>query len=73
MFGEVFFMVTLFFSGNEYLHILTSQHDYMVRFDIEDFFGNTGYGVYNNFIIGDEVSQYKISISEFSGNIGKIY
>jgi hypothetical protein len=53
--------------------IFTSQGSYKLRIDIEDYSGNSRYPVYNLFIVGDEASQYKLDVGNYSGDTSKIF
>jgi hypothetical protein len=52
---------------------LTSQGNYKLRIDIEDYSGDSRYAVYNIFIVGDESSQYKLDVGGYSGDACKIF
>jgi hypothetical protein len=52
---------------------LTSQGSNKLRIDIEDFSGDSRYVVYNLFIVGDEASQYKLDVGNYSGDTSKIF
>ena len=52
---------------------MTSQGNYKLRIDLEDYSGNSRYAVYNLFIVGDEASQYKLDIGGYSGDVSKIF
>jgi hypothetical protein len=52
---------------------LTSQGNYKLRIDLEDYSGNSRYAVYNLFIVGDAASQYKLDIGGYSGDASKIF
>ncbi|VDI48825.1 Hypothetical predicted protein [Mytilus galloprovincialis] len=56
--------------GNDYLHYITDQGPYKVRFDFEDYSGNTAYAIYNRFSVGDEGTNYLLSISGYHGTAG---
>lgn len=56
--------------GNDNLHVILRQKSYQVRFDIEDFYGNTAYATYTHIYVGDESSNYKLSLSGYSGTAG---
>jgi len=60
-------------TGNDNIHTLTSQGNYKLRIDIEDFSGDSRYAVYDVFIVGDEASQYLLDIGRYSGNVGKMF
>ena len=52
---------------------MTSQGNYKLRIDLEDYSGNSRYAVYNLFIVGDAASQYKLDIDGYSGDASKIF
>ncbi|CAG2237649.1 unnamed protein product [Mytilus edulis] len=56
--------------GNDNLHCITQQGPYKVRFDFEDYSGNTAYAIYNRFNVGDEGTNYLLSISGYHGTAG---
>lgn len=56
--------------GNDNLHVITSSNDYLLRFDLEDFDGDTTYAEYSTFRIGNEASRYILSIGGYSGTAG---
>ncbi|XP_070537510.1 ficolin-1-like [Ptychodera flava] len=56
-----------FWLGNDRLYALTNQRRYELRIDLEDFDNETRYAKYDNFIIGDEFSKYKLTLGEYSG------
>jgi len=59
-------------AGNENLHLLTYAKRQRLRIDMRDWEGNTRYAEYDNFKVGTEHEQYKLtSIGHYSGNAGK--
>ncbi|XP_048751642.2 ficolin-2-like [Ostrea edulis] len=62
-----------FWLGNDKLHYLLSQGSYELRMDMSDFNNQTRYVKYSNISIGNEASQYVISISGYSGNVGDCF
>ncbi|KAM4836651.1 fibrinogen-like protein 1 [Thomomys bottae] len=56
--------------GNKYLHLLTTQGDYTLKIDLEDFEKNSRYAQYKNFQVGDEKNAYELNIGEYSGTAG---
>ncbi|XP_052097484.1 fibrinogen-like protein A [Mytilus californianus] len=61
---------TEFWLGNSYIHSITKSDTYLLRFDLEDVAGNTRYAVYNNFMINDEEDEYRLTVSDYSGDLG---
>ena len=59
-----------FWLGNDKLHRLTSQTNYELRVDLEDFEGGSAYQVYRTFNIGDVDSNYRLSVSSSTGTAG---
>ena len=53
-----------FWLGLEKIHRLTSDHNNVLRVDLEDFEGNTAYAEYNMF--GEE-NKYKLILGAYSG------
>ncbi|CAC5401609.1 Fibrinogen-like protein A,Angiopoietin-related protein 7,Angiopoietin-related protein 1,Ficolin-1-B,Techylectin-5A,Ficolin-2,Fibrinogen-like protein 1-like protein,Ryncolin-1,Tenascin-R,Fibrinogen-like protein 1,Fibrinogen C domain-containing protein 1-A,Tenascin-N,Ryncolin-3,Tenascin,Techylectin-like protein,Fibrinogen C domain-containing protein 1,Ryncolin-2,Techylectin-5B,Angiopoietin-related protein 2,Angiopoietin-2,Microfibril-associated glycoprotein 4,Ficolin-1,Fibrinogen C domain-containing protein len=56
--------------GNDNLHYITEQGLYKVRLDFEDYSGNTAYAIYDRFNVGDEGTNYLLSISDYHGTAG---
>ena len=54
--------------GNEYLHYLTSSRAYKLRFDLEDWDGNTRYAEYSSFVVNSEADNYRLLLGDYSGN-----
>ncbi|CAL8267924.1 unnamed protein product [Boreogadus saida] len=59
-----------FWFGNENLHYLTDQGKYSVKFVLGDFEGKQSYAEYNNFRVGPEKSDYRLSFGAYSGTAG---
>lgn len=59
-----------FWIGNDNMHALTTQNSYTIKFDLSDFDGNTTYAMYNNFWIEDELHNYIVHFSGYSGTAG---
>ena len=53
--------------GNEYLHHLTNSRAYKLRFDLEDWNGNTAYAEYSSFVIEPESDNYRLRLGDYSG------
>ncbi|CAG2214786.1 Ryncolin-2,Techylectin-5B,Angiopoietin-1,Angiopoietin-2,Ficolin-2,Ficolin-1,Ryncolin-3,Angiopoietin-related protein 7,Angiopoietin-4 [Mytilus edulis] len=56
--------------GNDYLHAILRQRSYQVRFEVEDFSGNTAYAIYSAMYVGDESTNYKLSLTGYKGTAG---
>ncbi|XP_018556457.1 fibrinogen-like protein 1 isoform X2 [Lates calcarifer] len=69
-FGDLFSPSGEFWLGNEPLHYLTSQGNYDLRIDMEDFEGNQRYAEYKNFKVDSEKDQYQLHLGEYTGNAG---
>ena len=54
--------------GNEYLHYLTNSRAYNLRFDLEDWDGNTAYAEYSSFVVESEADNYRLRLGDYSGN-----
>ena len=54
--------------GNEYLHYLTNSRAYKLRFDLEDWDGNTAYAEYSSFRVTSEADNYRLLLGDYSGN-----
>ena len=53
--------------GNEYLHYLTNTRSYTLRFDLEDWDGETRYAVYASFRVTSEADNYRLLLGDYSG------
>ena len=56
--------------GLKKLHRLTTNGDWILRVELEDFYGNTTYAEYTNFSIGDASTYYRLSYEEYRGIAG---
>ncbi|XP_050538996.1 angiopoietin-related protein 1-like [Daktulosphaira vitifoliae] len=59
-----------FWMGNENIYMLTSNDEYMLRIELEDFEGNKRYAQYSHFKIYSEAEYYKLEIDGYEGNAG---
>ncbi|KAK2171725.1 hypothetical protein NP493_1034g00007 [Ridgeia piscesae] len=59
-----------FWLGNDYLNDITSQGQYLLRIDMEDFTDESRYAVYSNFAVGAEIEKYKLTLGTYSGTAG---
>ena len=55
--------------GNDDLHEITTYSPHELRVDLRDFEGSRTYAKYSTFSVGNETSDYVVSISGFSGNV----
>ncbi|XP_063333182.1 fibrinogen-like protein 1 [Pelmatolapia mariae] len=69
-FGDLFSPAGEFWLGNEPLHHLTSQGNYDLRINMEDFEGTERYAEYKSFKVDGEQDQYQLHLGEFTGNAG---
>ncbi|KAK2909540.1 hypothetical protein Q8A67_005377 [Cirrhinus molitorella] len=51
--------------GLENMYQLTSNREYMLRVDLEDFQGNKVFALYSSFSVGPETDGYKLQVSGF--------
>ncbi|XP_078617590.1 uncharacterized protein LOC144885544 [Branchiostoma floridae x Branchiostoma japonicum] len=56
--------------GNENIHLLTSQKDYILRVDMMDWEEQTAYAEYSFFRVSGESDQYRLYIFGYSGTAG---
>ncbi|XP_066295017.1 microfibril-associated glycoprotein 4-like isoform X3 [Branchiostoma lanceolatum] len=59
-----------FWLGNDKLHQLTSQAQYELRVDLEDFEGNSAYAQYQVFTVGSEAEHYRLTLGGYNGTAG---
>lgn len=57
-------------SGNDVIHEITSHNRHELRIDMYDFDGQTKYAKYSMFMIGDEKSEYELTVLGYKGNAG---
>ncbi|VDI67628.1 Hypothetical predicted protein, partial [Mytilus galloprovincialis] len=55
---------------NQKIHTLTKQANYELRVDISDFDGYKAYARYVTFSVGDASTNYRLTVSGYSGNAG---
>ena len=53
------------------LYLLTSNRNYKLRVDLEDFSGTKVYAEYTKFAINSSADNYRLTVRGFSGNAGK--
>ncbi|XP_038157376.1 fibrinogen-like protein 1 [Cyprinodon tularosa] len=59
-----------FWLGNDNLHLLTTQGNYSVRINLEDFDGHQRYAEYKNFQVANEKDQYRLTFGAYVGTAG---
>ncbi|KAK7141481.1 hypothetical protein R3I93_015582 [Phoxinus phoxinus] len=59
-----------FWLGNDNLHYLTSQDDYTLRINLEDFEGSHRFAVYRKFKLDNEQNHYQLQFGVYTGNAG---
>ncbi|XP_056135642.1 fibrinogen-like protein 1 [Lampris incognitus] len=69
-FGDLFSPEGEFWLGNDALHYLTSQGNFDLRINLEDFDGNERYAEYKNFRVDGEKDDYQLHLGEYTGNAG---
>ena len=62
-------------TGNEYLHLLTSNttspaRRYALRVDLADFDGETRFAEYTDFTIASAADNYRLGVAGYHGNAG---
>ena len=60
-----------FWLGNDNLHRLTSQKNFTLRVDLEDWDGSTVYAEYSDFSIESEQNDYRLTVGGYNGTAGK--
>ncbi|XP_037305362.1 microfibril-associated glycoprotein 4 [Pungitius pungitius] len=56
-----------FWLGNNHIHVLSTQGDYSLRVDLEDWSNVHKHALYQSFSVGDEEHRYRLRVSGFSG------
>ncbi|KAF7662892.1 hypothetical protein LDENG_00223880 [Lucifuga dentata] len=59
-----------FWLGNDKIHLLTRARDMMLRVELEDFSGVTGYAEYEQFKVASERMHYRLMVGGYSGTAG---
>lgn len=62
--------IFLSYPGLDNISDFTSTGWSVMRVEMEDEIGNTGYAQYDNFIVGSSASEYELTVSQYSGNAG---
>ncbi|KAJ8250428.1 hypothetical protein COCON_G00223500 [Conger conger] len=58
--------------GNEFVSQLTRQRPYVLRIELQDWDGNSGFSQYETFSLSSEADNYRIQLTGYSGTAGKI-
>ncbi|XP_071177271.1 fibrinogen-like protein A [Mytilus edulis] len=56
--------------GNDNLHKILSTGNYTLRVDLDDWLGNMLYAEYDTFVVGNESTNYVLTIANYNGNAG---
>uniref|UniRef100_A0A8C4EV98 Fibrinogen-like protein 1 n=1 Tax=Dicentrarchus labrax TaxID=13489 RepID=A0A8C4EV98_DICLA len=59
-----------FWLGNDNLHYITTQGNYSLRINLEDFDGNQRYAEYKNFKVANEKDHYRLTFGTYVGTAG---
>ncbi|KAK5614877.1 hypothetical protein CRENBAI_010446 [Crenichthys baileyi] len=59
-----------FWLGNDNLHFLTTQGNYSVKINLEDFDGHQRYAEYKNFQVANEKDHYRLTFGDYVGTAG---
>ncbi|XP_066554213.1 angiopoietin-related protein 7 isoform X2 [Amia ocellicauda] len=62
-------MHTEFWLGNDYIHDISSQGDYSLRIDLEDWNNKHKHALYESFSIEEEANHYRLHVNGFSGTV----
>ncbi|KAI0235839.1 Tenascin-R [Lamellibrachia satsuma] len=57
-------------AGNDYIHALTSNRQYKLRVDLEDFEDESRYAAYSTFAVSSEADKYKFILGTYNGTAG---
>ena len=64
--------VAQFVSGNYQLNIITTNGNYELRVDLEDWEGNTSFAEYKIFRISDNLQKYTLNVDGYFGTAGTL-
>ncbi|CAG2235157.1 Angiopoietin-related protein 1,Fibrinogen gamma-B chain,Ficolin-1-A,Angiopoietin-1,Fibrinogen C domain-containing protein 1,Ryncolin-1,Tenascin-N,Angiopoietin-related protein 7,Angiopoietin-related protein 6,Ficolin-3,Fibroleukin,Fibrinogen-like protein 1,Ficolin-1,Ficolin-1-B,Fibrinogen beta chain,Angiopoietin-4,Tenascin-R,Ryncolin-2,Techylectin-5B,Fibrinogen C domain-containing protein 1-A,Microfibril-associated glycoprotein 4,Ryncolin-3,Fibrinogen gamma chain,Tenascin-X,Ficolin-2,Fibrinogen alpha chain len=56
--------------GNDNLHKILSTGNYKLRVDLEDWAGKMRYAEYDTFVVGNEATNYVLTIANYNGTAG---
>ncbi|CAL8318040.1 unnamed protein product [Boreogadus saida] len=60
---------TEFWLGNDHIHDLSTQGEYSLRIELEDWSNKHKHALYQSFSVEDEEHQYRLHVSGFSGSV----
>jgi len=66
-------ILTLFHTGNKYIHLLTSGSPgrrYTLRIDLADFDNQTRFAEYTDFTVASDTDHFTLSLGTYSGDAG---
>ncbi|KAM8910275.1 fibrinogen-like protein 1 isoform 2-T8 [Spinachia spinachia] len=63
-------MAAEFWLGNDNLHYITTQGNFSLRINLEDFGGYQGYAEYKNFKVANEKDHYRLTFGTYVGTVG---
>ncbi|XP_073343203.1 fibrinogen-like protein 1 [Pagrus major] len=69
-FGDMDAELGEFWLGNDNLHYITTQGNYSLRINLEDFDGNQRYAEYKNFQLANEEDHYRLTFGSYVGTAG---
>lgn len=61
---------TYLFTGNEYIHSLTTNGQHKLHISLEEKNGTVKYADYSSFHVSDEGTKYVLNVTNYSGNAG---
>lgn len=70
LFAYIYILFIIYLSGNNIIHELTVHNRHELRIDMEDFEGHNKYAEYSLFSVGDETSEYEMTVLGYSGDAG---
>ena len=59
-------------AGNDYIHDLTSNRQYELRVDLDDFENESRYAVFSTFAVASEADKYAMTLGTYNGTAGNI-
>ena len=59
-----------FWFGNDLIHLMTKQKQYILRVDLWDWEGYKAYAEYDTFTVDDVINHYRLHVSGYRGDAG---